>query len=338
MKTDYNANDHAWIQELLQYPVLLKDRLKQFEDTSGIAIPEDPIEQVIFQDRAKKAIRKIAHKRGHILMVGRPGTGKSLLAGMLQDVLSQSLDDYIRPDDAILAYPGKDRNHIRIAYETPEKADQLLDELRATIDAATTTAPVFSLDEQVQKLRKVRWGLILVTALLVAGSWFLPALLVGAGITAIGSIFIFLQENNHRAQEKIQRNSQQGLAANVKQLYDMLPVILHDPRQHHDLLARIAEPNARAMKGGFRHDPYQSGNLQTAPHQRAYLGAHAISPIIYIDELRTLLRTGYMPELLEIMQEKQYVLEGGGQHRQRGGRSLREPAQSREYHCRLLQQ
>jgi Lon-like ATP-dependent protease len=66
------------------------------------------------------------------------------------------------------------------------------------------------------------------------------------------------------------------------------------------------------MKGGFRHDPYQSGNLQTAPHQRAYLGAHATSPIIYIDELRTLLRIGYMPELLEIMQEKQYILEGGG--------------------------
>jgi Lon-like ATP-dependent protease len=65
------------------------------------------------------------------------------------------------------------------------------------------------------------------------------------------------------------------------------------------------------MKGGFRHDPYQSGNLQTASHQRAYLGAHATSPIIYIDELRTLLRVGYMPELLEIMQEKQYILEGG---------------------------
>ena len=36
--------------------------------------------RVIFQDRAKMAIRKVAQNRGHMLMVGRPGTGKSLTA------------------------------------------------------------------------------------------------------------------------------------------------------------------------------------------------------------------------------------------------------------------
>ena len=66
MKTDYNDNDYAWIKELLQYPVVLKERLRHFDDTSEIQVPEDPIECVIFQERAKKAIRKIAHKRGHI--------------------------------------------------------------------------------------------------------------------------------------------------------------------------------------------------------------------------------------------------------------------------------
>lgn len=312
MKTDYNPNDYAWIKELMQYPDMLRERLCHFEDTSQIQVPEDPIEQVIFQDRAKKAIRKIAHKRGHILMVGRPGTGKSMLAGMLQDVLSRSLNDYIRPCQSILAFPGKDRNHIRIAYEDPETADALLEELRKNISAAESTTPKFTLDDQIQKLRRVKIGLILATILMAAGSWYLPILLAGAGVTAIGSIFLFLQENNHRVQEKIQQNNQQGPSANLKQLYDMLPVVLHDPRKNRDLLARIAEPNARVMKGGFRHDPYQSGNLQTFSHQRAYLGAHATSPMIYIDELRTLLRVGYMPELLEIMQEKQYILEGGG--------------------------
>ena len=312
MKTDYNANDYAWIKELRQYPQVLKDRLRHFTDTSEIIVPEDPIERVVFQDRAKKAIRKIAHKRGHILMVGRPGTGKSMLAGMLQDVLARSLNDYIRPCQSILAYPGKDRNHIRIAYEDPEQADRLMDALRENITAVESTVPVFSLEDQIQRLRRVKNGLLLATVLLGAGSWLLPILLAGAGITAIGSIFIYLQENNHRVQEKIQQSAQQGPAANVKQLYDMLPVVLYDPRKNSDLLARIAEPNARVMKGGFRHDPYQSGNLQTFPHRRAYLGAHATAPIIYIDELRTLLRVGYMPELLEIMQEKQYILEGGG--------------------------
>ena len=312
MKPDYNANDYAWIKELLQYPSLLKERLKHFADTSQIEVPEDPIERVVFQDRAKKSIRKIAHKRGHILMVGRPGTGKSMLAGMLQDVLAQSLDEYIRPCEAILAYPGKDRNHIRIAYEEPEKADRLLEDLQAKMESAASRVSPFSLEEQIAALRRVRIALLAATVFFAACSWFLPLLLAAAGITGIGSIFVFLQENNHRAQEKMQQNQQQNPTANWKQLYDLLPVVLYDPRQSPDLLARIAEPNPRVMKGGFRHDPYQSGNLQTSPHKRAFLGAHATAPIIYIDELRTLLRVGYMPELLEIMQEKQYILEGGG--------------------------
>jgi Lon-like ATP-dependent protease len=311
MKTDLSAKDKAWIQELLHYPQLLKERLAFFEDTGSVHIPEDPIDRVVFQDRAKKAIRKIAHKRGHILMVGRPGTGKSMLAGMLQEILDQSLGDYIRPRDAILAYPGRDRNHIRFAYEDPQQADRLLDELRQKIEAATDAGRLFSLQDQIRSVRRVKHVLLAATLVLAAGGFFLPPLLVGAGITGIGSLFLFIQENNHRAQEHIQTHNTPAAATNLKHLYDMLPVMLYDPREAQTLMARVSEPNARNMKGGFRHDPYQSGNLQTPPHQRVYLGAHATSPIIYIDELRTLIRIGYMPELLEIMQEKRYILEGG---------------------------
>jgi Lon-like ATP-dependent protease len=91
----------------------------------------------------------------------------------------------------------------------------------------------------------------------------------------------------------------------------MVPEILYDPRKDKDLMARVSEPSARNMKGGFRHDPYQSGNLHTPCHKRAYLGAHAKAPIIYIDELKTLIKVGYMADLLEIMQNKEYILEGG---------------------------
>ncbi len=311
MKAKLNANDKAWIKELLRYPQLLEERLAFFEDTATVGIPDDPIDRVVFQNRAKKAIRKIAHKRGHILMVGRPGTGKSMLAGMLQEILAQSLGDYIRPQDAILAYPGRDRNHIRIAYEEPRQADRLLDELRLKIEATADAGKHFSLGDQIKSVRRLKHVLLATAIALAVAGYFLPPLMVGAGIAGIGSIFLFIQENNHRAQERIQEHNAPPVAANLKHLYDMLPTVLYDPREHDQLMARISEPNARNMKGGFRHDPYQSGNLQTPPHQRVYLGAHATSPIIYIDELRTLIRIGYMPELLEIMQEKQYILEGG---------------------------
>ena len=311
MTSDYNSNDYEWIKELLDYPRTLEDRLNFFEDTSQIAIPEDPIDRVIFQDKAKRAIRKIAQNRGHILMVGRPGTGKSMLANMFKEVLEQSLGDYLRPQEAIIGYPGKDKNHVRIAYEDPEKIEHLLDMLLKGIDSARDSVDEFSLADQIQSSRKAKQGLLVAAVIAMAAGIFFPAAFVVAGLTGMGAIFMYMQENNHKAQEKIQRESNSDRRNAVKHLDDMVPDLLYDPRKDKDLMARISEPDARNMKGGFRHDPYQSGNLETPCHKRAYLGAHAKSPIIYIDELKTLIKVGYMAELLEIMQNKQYILEGG---------------------------
>ena len=311
MTSDYNSNDYEWIKELLDYPRTLEDRLNFFEDTSQIAIPEDPIDRVIFQDKAKRAIRKIAQNRGHILMVGRPGTGKSMLANMFKEVLEQSLGDYLRPQEAIIGYPGKDKNHVRIAYEDPEKIEHLLDMFLKGIDSARDSVDEFSLADQIQSSRKAKQGLLVAAVIAMAAGIFFPAAFVVAGLTGMGAIFMYMQENNHKAQEKIQRESNSDRRNAVKHLDDMVPDLLYDPRKDKDLMARISEPDARNMKGGFRHDPYQSGNLETPCHKRAYLGAHAKSPIIYIDELKTLIKVGYMAELLEIMQNKQYILEGG---------------------------
>jgi ATP-dependent Lon protease len=311
MKTDYNENDYAWIRELMTYPETLAGHLAFFQETAQIQVPEDPIERVIFQDRAKAAIRKIAQNKGHILMVGRPGTGKSLLAKMFQEVLDRSLGDYLRPKSAIVAYPGKDRNHLRIAYEAPESADQMVAELNRDIETASDSVEAFSLGDQIESVRRVRNWLLAATVLSVGIGLFFPTAFVATGLTGIGAIFMFIQENNHRAQEKIQQQAMGGKKNAVKHLFDMVPEVLYDPRKDTDLMARVAEPDARNMKGGFRHDPYQSGNLQTPVHKRAFLGAHAKSPIIYIDELKTLIKVGYMPDLLEIMQNKAYMLEGG---------------------------
>ena len=311
MDNDYKENDYLWIKELLDYPANLETNLGSFRDTSQINLPLDPIECVIFQDRAKRAIRKIAQNKGHILMVGRPGTGKSMLANMFKEVLEKSIGDYLRPRQSVVAYPGKDRNHIRFAYETPARADSVLSDIRAAIEVARNNLDEFNLTDQIQSARRVKVALVTATFLSVGAGFFFPPAFIAAGLTGMGSIFMYMQENNHRAQEKIQRETHAGNQNDVKHLQDLVPEILYDPRKDKDLMARVSEPSARNMKGGFRHDPYQSGNLHTPCHKRAYLGAHAKSPIIYIDELKTLIKVGYMADLLEIMQNKEYILEGG---------------------------
>ncbi len=311
MPDDFKENDHNWIKELLDYPGTLEERLAFFEDTSQLTIPEDPIERVIFQDKAKQAIRKIAQNKGHMLMVGRPGTGKSMLANMFKELLAKSMGDYLRAKKSIVAYPGKDRNHIRVAYEHPAAIDQLITELHLEIEAASESVEEFSLADQIQSVRRVRKGLLGAAYLSALGGIFFPPAWIAAGLTGMGAIFMYIQETNQQVQEKIQREASTGRRNELKHLVDMLPEILYDPRRDTELMARISEPSSRNMKGGFRHDPYQSGNLHTPAHKRAYLGAHATSAIIYIDELKTLIKRGYMADLLEIMQNKRYILEGG---------------------------
>lgn len=311
MSNVYNKNDYKWIQELMLYPQTLEKYLNYLDDTSQIRVPDDPIEKVIFQDNAKQAIRKIAQNKGHMLMVGKPGTGKSLLAGMFKHVLDKSMGDYIRPKEAIAAYPGKDNNHVRFAYADPGKLEHFIAVIREEIENAKNSVEEFSLSDQIASVRKVKNSLLAATVLSIAAGIFFPAAFIFTGLAGIGTIFMFMQENNHKVQEKIQRETQSSRSINVKHISDLVPDVLYDPRKDMNLMVNVSEPSSKNMKGGFRHDPYQSGNLHTPIHKRAYLGAHAKAPIIYIDELKTLIKTRYMSSLLEIMQEKKYILEGG---------------------------
>ncbi len=54
-----------------------------FSSTVDIPIPRNPIEQIIGQDEAVRIAKVAARQRRHLLLVGPPGTGKSLLAQTL---------------------------------------------------------------------------------------------------------------------------------------------------------------------------------------------------------------------------------------------------------------
>ncbi|MEK9738222.1 MAG: ATP-binding protein [Euryarchaeota archaeon] len=66
--------------------------------TEEVPIPEKLVDQVIGQEAASIIVRKAAEQRRHIIMVGEPGTGKSMLSRSMTEFLpKEQLEDENEP-------------------------------------------------------------------------------------------------------------------------------------------------------------------------------------------------------------------------------------------------
>jgi len=79
-------------------------KAQQFETTADLKIPPQLVDQVIGQDEAVMVIRKAAEQKRHVILIGDPGTGKSMLARSMVDFLPkgelQDVVAYHNPDDS----------------------------------------------------------------------------------------------------------------------------------------------------------------------------------------------------------------------------------------------
>src|SRR4030065_179092 len=67
--------------------------LEEIESTTDIPIPTDPLERVIGQEGAVVLARTAATQRRHLLLVGPPGTGKSMIAQALSLHLPRPVEE-----------------------------------------------------------------------------------------------------------------------------------------------------------------------------------------------------------------------------------------------------
>lgn len=67
--------------------------LEEFETTADIRISSDPLARVMGQDEAVRLARIAASQRRHFLLVGPPGTGKSMIAQALSLHLSRPTEE-----------------------------------------------------------------------------------------------------------------------------------------------------------------------------------------------------------------------------------------------------
>ncbi len=94
-----------------------------FETTAEVKIPEDPLKRVIGQDGAVKIAKIAAKQHRHLLLVGPPGTGKSMIAQALSFHLPE-------PSEEIRAvhnpeYPEKPFVEIRRSADVIQERKEL---------------------------------------------------------------------------------------------------------------------------------------------------------------------------------------------------------------------
>ncbi len=263
------------------------------ETTADVPIPEKLVDRVIGQEAANIVIRKAAEQRRHMMMIGDPGTGKSMLARAMTELM---------PDDTLedtLCYPNEeDENVPRVRTVPAGRGDRIVKERRAQLRMAR---------EKTNKTLLFITGFIaaiLVWMTIMTGD--ILTLLFGLLILGFG--FMFLRSR-----------LTSGDDSRIPKL-----LVKHD-RDDKPPFIDATGNLAGSLLGDVRHDPFQSGGMETPAHDRVEAGAihKSNGGVLFIDEIN-LLRLEEQQALLTALQEKQLPISGRSE-RSSGALTTTEP-------------
>lgn len=245
----------------------------KFETTAEVEVPKKLIDQVIGQDHAVEAIKKAAVQKRHVMLIGSPGTGKSMLAKAMAELLpKEELED-------ILVYPNPDDpNQPKIRTVPAGKGKEIVEAYK---------------QEALKKAQARNLFLFMLVFFIIGYTILVDFKNFIWGI--IAAVLIILVARHMLPKEE--RNVPKLLVNNAEKK----TAPFEDATGAH----------AGALFGDVRHDPFQSGGLETPAHERVEAGAihRAHKGVLYIDEINTLTIESQQ-KLLTAMQEKKFPITG----------------------------
>src|SRR2546426_10391344 len=107
-------------------PIDIWIRSQEFRSTAEIKIPERLVDQVIGQESSVEVIKKASEQKRHVLLIGDPGTGKSMLARSMTELLPR--DDL---QDLIVYHNPEDPNEPKIRVVPAGKGREIVNAQKA---------------------------------------------------------------------------------------------------------------------------------------------------------------------------------------------------------------
>ncbi|AGI47602.1 lon-related putative ATP-dependent protease [Thermoplasmatales archaeon BRNA1] len=287
-KTDEKEEGKTTVQEntdendavLTDVPVEEWVKNQQFKSTKDVDVPEKMSDRVIGQDRAVEVMKKAAAQKRHMMLIGEPGTGKSMLANsMVEHLPKGEMQD-------IVAYSNpEDENEPRVRVFPAGKGKAVVQQQK-----------MIAAQSRSNKSSTYMYACAAIVILGLIGALFTGSYYVlFIAMFAVMIILIFarnpmMTRNDTSYVPKLLVGHDVG---------DMPPFV--DATGTH----------SGALLGDVRHDPYQSGGLETPAHQRLEAGDihRANKGVLYIDEINTL-RIESQQSLLTAMQEHKMAITG----------------------------
>ncbi|MHB1439795.1 MAG: ATP-dependent protease LonB [Cuniculiplasma sp.] len=253
---------------------------ENLQTTKDVEVPKILFDQVIGQEEAGEVVKKAALQKRHVLLLGEPGTGKSMLAQSMVDFLPKE-----ELEDIVVFHNPEDNNRPKIKTFPAGKGKEIVRQ--------------YQIRAEQEKKDKSRMFLTIVFSIFIVGLILsiitFNYYIVFLALLVAVMIYFFASMNPAMRVERA-----------------MVPKVLvsHTTNDKPPFIDSTGV-HSGALLGDVRHDPFQSGGLETPSHDRVEAGNihKADKGVLFIDEIN-LLRPESQQALLTAMQEKKFPISG----------------------------